>query len=274
MKVQRIGIVTYIGENEERERDCQNLATRICAWLEKKEIQFVVGVEDIKHSPKPDLICILGGDGTFIWAVRELLYLGVPFLGVNFGTKGFLLPFTPTEVLGYLEKLIAGHNPETEERTVIEAWVVHAGKRRGPFVCVNEVVVKSDYQLVHLEVREGDRVKIQPQADGVIVATPTGSTAYSFNAGGIPLSWDSPCFAVTAVACANRVDSKCLVDAGKIITVKVLWGQPAFIPDGIGEEKTLLTEGDLIEVRAHTQTFQTLTPDGFNSYERMRKLLS
>lgn len=274
MKLENVAIIRYTGPREDRRSKVLELTQEITRYLRSKGIAVETDLGCIQRGFRPDLICVLGGDGTFVGTVRKLLSLQAPFMGVNFGTKGFLLPFAPTGLINYLERLLDGYEPEYEDRTTIAAWVVKPGRTHGPFICVNEVTVKSDYAMVHLEVREGRRVRIQPRADGVIVATPTGSTAYGFNAGGIPLAWDSPNFAVTAIACANRVDSKCLVSNRQATRVEVLWGNPAFIPDGVTNNRIMLTTGDIVVIRNHKQSFCMLISDGFDSYTHMRSLLA
>lgn len=276
MKIKRIAILPYSGPRLERTQSAYDLTREVKYWLERQGIVVVTSIQEIKRGFKPDLICVLGGDGMFIRTIRALIHLQAPFLGVNFGTKGFLLPIMPEEFEDFLNQVLCGEQEDCEERVAIEAYVIKNGERRGPFVCINDVVVKSDFYMVTLEVRENGKVRIRPQADGVIIATPTGSTAYNHNAGGTTLSWNSPNFVATAIACANRVDAKCLLGVDTQVEVEVVYGRVAFIPDGIIKEGGLLwlNPGDRVAIKVHPKTFRILVPEGFDSYERMKKLLS
>lgn len=278
MTIKKVAILPYTGPQLERVQKTYALTAEVRTWLENQGVGVATTLKEIKRGFRPDLVCVLGGDGMFVGIIRELIDLQVPFLGVNFGTKGFLLPIQPEEFRDFLSQLLreSTESIEFEERVALQATLIKNGQKRGTFVCINDVVIKSDFYLISLEVREGGKVRIRPRADGVIIATPTGSTAYNFNASGIPLAWDSPNLAVTSIACSDRVDAKCLVGIEKKIEVELLSGRAAFICDGVVPEggPIWLNQGDIVEVQTHPQTFRVLIPSGFDSYERMKKLLN
>ena len=143
----------------------------------------------------PDLVVVLGGDGTMLRALQRYLGTGVPVLGVNFGRVGFLTSMGRTLETG-LARAFAGEYAVLELATLdVEA----DGKRA---VAVNDVVVTSAVlgRMVELDWQIGDEGLGSVACDGVICATPTGSTAYNLSNGGPVLVWGLDAMAVTFVA--------------------------------------------------------------------------
>jgi NAD+ kinase len=135
-------------------------------------------VED--EGERPDLVLAVGGDGTVLAAAQRALTNDVPILGFNLGTMGFLAEAEPTDLDQVITRLLAG-DYEVSERMTVKATIDDAS-----VTGVNDVVVeKVDSQrLIHLDVSVDDERFLTYRADGLIVATPTGSTAYSFSARG------------------------------------------------------------------------------------------
>src|SRR5271165_207198 len=132
-----------------------------------------------------ELILVLGGDGTLIAAAREAAPLGIPVLPINLGSLGFLTSFTLDELYPALEETIAGHL-EASERMMLTSSLVRDGEVVDSQRVLNEAVVTKGAlaRMIELELSiDGDFV-CRYRADGLIVATPTGSTAYSLSAGG------------------------------------------------------------------------------------------
>jgi NAD+ kinase len=131
-----------------------------------------------------ELLVVLGGDGTLLAVARELGESSVPVLGVNLGTLGFLAEIAPEEQCLAIEGALAGRMP-IEERSRLEVRVEGGARAGARQLALNEVVVGSALsRLVDLEVSADGRPVTRYRADGVIVSTPTGSTAYSLSAGG------------------------------------------------------------------------------------------
>jgi NAD+ kinase len=154
------------------------------------------GVEIVDGDVKPDLVVVLGGDGTMLRALQRYLDAGVPVLGVNFGRVGFLTSVNGADLESGLARAFAGEYAVLELATLdVEA----EGKRA---VAVNDVVVASGVlgRMVELEWQIGDEGLGKVACDGVICATPTGSTAYNLSNGGPVLVWGLDAMAVTFVA--------------------------------------------------------------------------
>jgi NAD+ kinase len=148
-----------------------------------------------------DVVISLGGDGTMLRAVDTAYEAGVPVLGVNVGQMGYLTEVEPSEFESALDRLIAG-DFEVVERMVLEITVESAGSAQGRWFALNEAVLEKVHtgRLVRLEVDINGTFFTTYAADGVIVATPTGSTAYSFSARGPIVSPRHRCVLLTPVS--------------------------------------------------------------------------
>jgi len=132
-----------------------------------------------------DLLLVLGGDGTFIAAARQVAPLGTPLLGVDLGGFGFLAEEEPERALAQVDRLLAG-DFEIEERLMLRARLRRGGEIVEDFLGLNDAVIAADglRRIIRLQVDIDGQDIGRFAADGMIVATPTGSTAYSLSAGG------------------------------------------------------------------------------------------
>jgi len=165
------------------------------------------GAEIAHNAADADLVVTLGGDGTMLAGVREARKFGIPTLGFNLGTIGFLTEAEP-DALDQVTAAIAEQSYRVEERMTVEACLDDDSCWSG----VNDVVVEKieSQRLVVLEVTIDGEPFISYRADGLVVATPTGSTAYNFSAGGPLIDPAVPALVVTPVA-AHSLFSRSLV---------------------------------------------------------------
>ena len=148
-----------------------------------------------------DLICVLGGDGTFLRAARGIGDSAAPTLGVNLGRVGFLAKVETDDLEQALSKVASG-DFALEDRFRIEATLLRADGERETHACLNEVVVArgTRVRMIQVEVEVSGSHLATWVSDGVVVATPTGSTAYSFSAGGSVLDPRLRNMIITSVA--------------------------------------------------------------------------
>ena len=194
----------------------------------------------------PDIVVAVGGDGTMLWAVRTALSHDVPVIGFNLGTVGFLAEAEPEDLDAVVARLISGDFGVDERMTVSAS--IDGVSATG----VNDVVVeKIDSQrLVSLEVTiDGERF-VTYRADGLILATPTGSTAYSFSARGPLMDPALDAIILTPVAAHSLFDRPLVLPADTTIEVKVDSDRPVNVTvdksdlGEIGEsEKAIITRG-------------------------------
>ena len=146
-----------------------------------------------------DLLIVVGGDGTFLGVARDVVGARAPMIGVNVGRLGFLTTMPPRRIEESLAKIWAGEY-RSEKRPLIEVTADCVANSR-PVLAMNDFVVArgSGSRLIELEVRVNDRELTQYRCDGLIVSSPTGSTAYSLAAGGAIVSPDAEVFALTPI---------------------------------------------------------------------------
>jgi NAD+ kinase len=160
---------------------------------------------------KPDFALVLGGDGTLLSAARAVSPHGVPILGVNLGSLGFLTEVPLSELYETLAQIDACRCP-VESRSVVECKLVRDGKCLETYFALNDVVVNKSAiaRLVAFDLFIDDSFVVQYKADGVITSTPTGSTAYSLAAGGPVLMPSVDAFVITPV-CPHALTHRPLV---------------------------------------------------------------
>jgi NAD+ kinase len=169
-----------------------------------------------------ELVFSLGGDGTMLSTIRRVGNYGVPVLGVNIGGFGFLAEFTVESLLESLDALLGG-DYEVSERMMLEAAVGRGGREAERHAALNEVVVDSGTlaRMLRLRVSVGEQYLTRYEADGLIVATPTGSTAYSLSAGGPIVHPDMEAILVTPI-CAHTLTTRPIVlPAERTVTVEL-----------------------------------------------------
>lgn len=182
-----------------------------------------------------DLAVSLGGDGTFLRLVPFVHQAGVPLLGVNLGRLGYLLEVEPETFLDALERTLAGRTT-VEERCAIEVSAT-AGfepmpgepSEAGCFVALNEMVIEKTVpgHMVHLSTAIDGEPAFTYKADGVLVATPTGSTAYNLSAGGPVVAPGLRAMILTAVAPHLSMDRSIVLAPEQSVIVTVLGQRPA-----------------------------------------------
>ncbi|MEN6348405.1 MAG: NAD(+)/NADH kinase [Syntrophomonas sp.] len=176
-----------------------------------------------------DIIIVLGGDGTILRAARQYGQARIPILGVNMGTVGFLSNIDINELDMYMERLLRG-DYTLEERMMLEAGV-YAGKDivyQG--CCLNEVVFKSKTpRMLSFILEVSGQVMKAYRGDGLIIATPTGSTAYSLAAGGPIADPELEAFIITPIASHIISKKPLVVTSEKVLTLTPLQCQDAII---------------------------------------------
>ena len=152
-----------------------------CAKFFKKE----EGYKKEKILKKADLAIVLGGDGTLLKTARRMSRKKILILGVNFGTLGFLTECTPTKMHDCLKKIFKNQY-ETDRRSILRVTIYRDGKKIETFLALNDAVINQGAfaRLIKMDLEIDSRKVVKVKADGIIVATPTGSTAHSLSAGG------------------------------------------------------------------------------------------
>jgi len=203
-----------------------------------------------RELPNADLVICFGGDGTILHMAKTATRRGIPILGVNIGTMGFMAELENTE----LEKLalLAKGEYTLENRMMLDVTVQRDRDIIFHDICLNDVVVTKGAvaRIVHLEVKCDGVPAMECGGDGVIVATPTGSTAYSFSAGGPIVEPDAKNIIITPI-CAHDVGSRCIVTSDKrVINVSIVKNarRNAFLSVDGGKAQRV-NMGDLVTIK-------------------------
>ncbi|MEN9724333.1 MAG: hypothetical protein RJB38_2319 [Pseudomonadota bacterium] len=207
--------------------------------------------------PKPklvdfcDLIVVLGGDGTFLSIARLMKNRSVPVLGINMGQLGFLTEIKKSEAISALSEILSGVAPLISQRSLLEVTVCRKGKTvfQGPVV--NDAVISKGAiaRIIGIQVRINDRDVTMIRADGVIVSTPTGSTAYSLAAGGPILEPSLPALVITAI-CPHALTQRPLVISEESVVEMTLQHRPGHVLLTLdGQDVVDLKEGDRVTIK-------------------------
>jgi len=208
-----------------------------------------------------DLVVIFGGDGTILRVTRFAAPHGVPVLGINLGRVGFLAEMTPEGLRARIDEVVEGRF-WTEQRTMLDVER-SARQTNDRFLCVNEVVVARGVapRAIHVQIMLDGEEFMTYTADGLLVATATGSTAYSLAAGGPILYPESRDFMLTPVAPHLHIGRSMIVPGNTSVQLTLATDRPAVISVD-GTEEHSLHVGDQIHVRRSelTASFARLGP--------------
>lgn len=281
--MKRIGIVV------KAQKEAIEKADELETWLKAMEIQVITRqnipapitsrhrfVENIPKAP-PDLSCIvvLGGDGTFLSAVRWVQDTGIPILGVNLGAFGFLTEATAEQLFPIMEKVIKD-DFATEERILLSAKVVRAGEEVACQTVLNDVVVNKEAlaRIAHIHTYIDDDYLTTFKADGLIVATPTGSTAYSLSAGG-PIVYPSLETIILTPICPFTLINRPLILPDTVtIKIRLEERESNIFLTFDGQVGLDVTHQDAIIVRKAPHTIHMIKTPGQSYYDVLKAKLS
>lgn len=267
MTLQRIGLVPHPTRPRAHE-----LAKRILAWAESAGVAVAIpapeatesglesyGVDATDFGTGLDVALSIGGDGTMLRTVDLVASSGVPVLGINAGQLGYLTEVEPDDLEAALERLREG-SFTLAERMTLRVEVTSDGAAAGTWCALNEAVLEKSQpgRMVRLDVAIDDVAFTTYAADGVIVATPTGSTAYAFSAGGPILAPTLDCMLVTPVAPHMLFDRALVLDASQSLTLTVAdEREPSLIIDG--RRRGILGAGDVVRCSAGERPARIVT---------------
>lgn len=271
----RIGIVT----RHDIHRGVE-LAEEIADFLIKENIEVFLDPQIISQIRRyhdlsceidemdVDVIITIGGDGTILRTMSLIDGKKIPIFGINMGTVGFLTEISPEETFHAIKEVLSG-NYFIEERTRLEVWHNH---NLAP--ALNEVVIMTQKaaKMLHIEIKVDDEIVEELRADGLIIATPSGSTAYSMSAGGPIVDPRVDAFIIVPI-CPFKLGSRpTVVSGGSIIQVRLLReGKKAVaVIDGQYEEEINYMEELVFQKSKENAYFVRLTKE---FYKKVREKL-
>lgn len=245
-RIECIGIVFKHNVSE-----AKKLALDAAAFLEKKrkKVFFDEALSKEDLIKKSDLLLVLGGDGTFLSVARRMISKSVPILGVNMGQLGFLTEVKKTELFDALGAALKGRLP-TSERAMLECSLVRRGKLILKTPVVNDVVVSRGAiaRIFDMQVLVDDMLVSNIKADGIIVSTPTGSTAYCLAAGGPIITPEVPAMEIVPICPHSLTLRPLIIPDTAEVTVIPQYKSGAVILTLDGQTSTDLKSGDVIKV--------------------------
>lgn len=222
---------------------------------------------------KADLVIVLGGDGTLLNAARHLACFDVPLVGVNQGRLGFMADIARDDIFSYLDDLMAGRF-RLERRLMLQADIMRDGELVASHVALNDVVVDKGAigRMIDLELRIDGEFVYTLRADGLILSTPTGSTAYAMSAGG-PIVHPAASGIVLVPLCPHALTNRpLLVNDDTLIEVLVrAASDPRVYFDG--QITVDLQTGDQIRLRRYSHDVCLLHPPGYSYFSMLRQKL-
>jgi NAD+ kinase len=225
-------------------------------------------------SCKPEFVIVLGGDGTLLAAARAVAQYEIPILPVNLGSLGFLTEVRVEELEKAVKSAVEGRCVR-DARTMIACDLLRRGEKVGTFFALNDVVVTKSAiaRLLEVEVRVDKEFVADYKADGVIISTPTGSTAYSLAAGGPVLVPSVDAFIVTPVSPHALTHRPLVVRDSSEITLHVKGTVDEVILTIDGQTPVQALEGDQIICRRSAKQVQLLRLPGRTFFEVLRTKL-
>jgi NAD+ kinase len=279
-KIETVGVIS-----KPKIAEAPEIVRSLLEWLEKRGIQCRCDRETAEYAGNrpyfsreqlpegADLIIVLGGDGTLLSAARVVAGSSIPLFAVNLGHLGFLTAIRVEDLYPELERALKGEH-RIGRRRMVDCELVRDGEIIGAYSALNDVVItKSELaRMIDLDAHVDNHFVAAYKADGLIIATPTGSTAYSLSAGG-PVIFPS-------------VNAFCITP----ICPHMLTNRPVIVPDSSviqilnhGEDRTYLTidgqvgeplsKGDRIVCRSSPKTIQLIRPPKMLFFDVLREKL-
>ena len=233
-------------------------------YLKEKNIQEVFGVE------QADLIISLGGDGTMLISAKEAIRGNIPVLAINMGSLGYLAEIKPQDAVKMLQDYENG-NYKLEERSFLEVRY-----EDNIFYGLNELVITKgghEAHLIQVEVYSNNIFVNKYRADGIIVATPTGSTAYSLSAGGSIVHPGLNALTITPLAPQSLTARPIIVNGCEVLSFKATSRDDAVHLNIDGNQWFQIQKGDLVSARISDKKVKIIKPMNSDYYSILRQKL-
>ncbi len=248
-----------------QKKEVKKILPLLVNWLENKKIKISINQRTKENLKKTDLVIVLGGDGTILKVARWVVPFGVPILGINLGQFGFLSQVRVKDLYSVLTRVL-NKDYHIEKRILLSAKVVKSislKKKKNiklSFLSLNDVVVKNavSARVINLKVKLGDKQITEWVGDGLIVATPTGSTAYSLAAFGPIVYPTLPVMIVTPI-CPHLLSFRSLVLANsEVISIQVKSKNNVMLSID-GQEEIGLGYNDIIQIKQAKQKLKLVS---------------
>lgn len=219
-----------------------------------------------------DLVIVMGGDGTMLSVGRALRNSGVPLIGINRGRLGFLTDLQTEDMLVQIDRILSGEH-QLESRMLLQSAVTRADQAIQQAVALNDVVIKSAFRLIELEVHVDGQFVSRQRSDGLILTTPTGTTAYGLSAGGPIMHPDLDAISIVPISPHTLSYRPITVPASSVIEVIMVNAADAQISyDGQGQYPLMV--GDHVRIERAQQEIRLLHPQDYCYFDMLRNKLN
>ena len=267
--------------------DAVRMACELVPWLEERGVRIIAEHDaaiamnapslsrDEKELASVDFALVMGGDGTLLRASHIFSPAGVPMLAIRFGKFGFLTDTEPAALRDALEKVIQGRY-KIDERMMLQAEVIREGKRIGKAEALNDFVITKGplARMLRLGTHVSGTYISTYSADGLIVATPTGSTAYSLSAGGPLVAPNLKVIIITPI-CPHTLNARSLITCSKeVVDVVVESDQGDVVILTVdGQLGIPLEPGDKVSVRESKSKAKLISVNGMTFFNKLQTRL-
>jgi NAD+ kinase len=263
MNVQSVVVVT-----KPKQPEVARVATELAAWFKARNIQASLEPEAASTA---DLVVVVGGDGTLLAAARLVGDRQIPILAINHGGLGFLTEVTLEEMYPAIEGVLAGHFI-TERRMMMNVEVTCTNKRTAAYRALNDVVINKGTisRMIEMETCVDGQCVSRLKADGLIVATPTGSTAYNLSAGG-PIVFPTMNAMIMTPICSHTLTNRPIVLPPEVKVEIVLAAAHEDVSATVdGQVGTKLEIGDKVTVEKSNIAVKLVAPTDKNYFDVLR----
>lgn len=282
MKIQSVGIIT-----KPRKKEIAGVVQQLVSWLENRKVTIIFDhetgellnrtKEGVGRNEIPgcvDLIVVLGGDGTMLAVARVMNEKEVPILGVNFGNLGFLTELTLDELFPTLEQVFENRH-STDTRILLEAEVVRAGEVISRHQALNDSVINKGAmaRIIDFAVYVDNQLLSLYKSDGLIVSTPTGSTAYSLAAGGPIIFPSMKAFVITPICPHTLTNRPIVIPDQSVIRIEIQPGGESTFLTMDGQVGLSLREHDQVIIRKSIRRVHLIKPGQKNYFDVLREKL-
>jgi NAD+ kinase len=281
LPVRKIGLV--LRTNDPR---LPGILSRVVPWLRERKVETLLDpasaeTRGLSFTPAAerdlastaDVIAVFGGDGTMLHAARLVAGRGTPIVGVNLGSLGFLTEVKLEDLFSMFEALLSGAY-HLEDRMMLDVEVLRGPESLGRYWALNDAVINkgAPARIIELEITVNDQLVSLARADGLIVSTPTGSTAYSLSAGG-PILYPTLGACVITPICPHTLTNRpVVVPDSAVVQVALTRGSDVMLTVD-GQTGLPLEAGDRLLICKSSAVVRLVQPEGNTFFALLREKL-
>jgi NAD+ kinase len=279
--IRKVGIIL-----KRQDARVRSIVSDIIPWLQSRQVDVFLDQDSSELRPpgicavppqemakQVEVVSVFGGDGTLLHAARLVGASGVPILGINLGSLGFLTEVKLDEVYGAFEGLLSGKY-QLEDRVLLDVEVLRGKKLEAHYLALNDAVINKGAlaRIIELEVSVNSQPVLLTRADGLIISTPTGSTAYSLAAGG-PILYPTLEAFIIAPICPHTLTNRPVVIPDRhVVEICLRHGTEVMLTVD-GQVGMPIEQQDCLRIRRAPSTLKLVMPFGNSFFKLLREKL-